>query len=273
MSEASPQFFERPGAPRLHLSDTGGDGLPVVFQHGLCGDAAQPADVFPRDGRFRCVTLEARGHGLSEAGDPADFSIASFAGDVIAMIEALDLGRAVIGGISMGAAIALHIGVNRPDLVRGLILARPAWVTEPSPENMRPNAEVGELLRRFPAEEARSRFEASPTAQRLAKDAPDNLASLRGFFARRPQETTAALLRAISADGPGVTAEQVRALSVPTLMIGHDLDAIHPLSLAEDLASLNPRSQLVKITPKAKDKARYTADFRHAMTTFLERFH
>jgi pimeloyl-ACP methyl ester carboxylesterase len=258
--------------PSLHLDDTGGSGLPVVFQHGLLGDAAQPAEVFPQAASFRRLTLEMRGHGRSEAGDTAAFSIAAFADDLIAVIERSRLAPLVVGGISMGAAIAMRVAVLRPGLVRGLIIARPAWSTAPAPGNMRPNAEVGELLRRYPAAQAQGIFEASATAQRLAREAPDNLASLQGFFSRTPRDVTAALLCAISADGPGVSAAQLRAVAVPTLVIAHARDEVHPLGLARQLAGIIPTARLVEITPKAVDRQRYAADFRNALAHFLKEF-
>lgn len=262
--------FETHDGLNLYLDDAGGGGRAVLFQHGLCGDANQTAEVFPPGEKWRRLTLECRGHGRSNSGDSAAFSIATFAADAIAMIESLSLAPLVIGGISMGAAIALRIAVIRPDLVRGLILARPAWLAEPAPANMRPNAEVGALLARYPAEEAQRLFLASDTARRLATEAPDNLASLDGFFFRQPRHVTAALLDAISNDGPGVTRGQLSALAVPALVIGHARDAVHPLPLARELASLMRHARLVEITPKADDRTRYVADFRQAMQTFLE---
>ena len=77
----------------------------------------------------------------------------------------------VLGGISMGAAISLRLAVKRPDLVKALVLARPAWLTEPAPENMTPNAEVGRLLRERAPEEAKEAFLAGSTGQRLAIEA------------------------------------------------------------------------------------------------------
>ncbi|HWT29957.1 MAG TPA: alpha/beta fold hydrolase [Propylenella sp.] len=246
-----------------------GAGPAFVFQHGLCGDAAQTAEVFPDDAPFRRITLECRGHGGSESGDPAAFSIAAFANDVAALIERQALGPSVVGGISMGAAIALRLAVTRPDLVRALVLARPAWVTDPAPVNMRPYLEVGELLSRFPAEEARARFEASATAAWLAREGPDNLASLQSFFSRRPQEITAALLTRISRDGPGVSAADVAALRIPAVVIGHERDPLHPWSSAEQLAALVPGAQLAKIAPKAESRERYVQEFRAALRRFL----
>lgn len=263
------EFVAAPGL-RLAVYDMGGAGLPVVFQHGLCGDAGQTAEAFPEDPRFRLLTLECRGHGRSDAGDPAAFSLAAFAGDVAAFIESRRLGPAVIGGISMGAALALRLAVRRPDLVRGLVLARPAWLTEAAPENMAPYAEVGGLLQRLPADEARAAFVLSETARRLASEAPDNLSSLLGFFDRKPQHVTAALLCSIAAAGPGVAADELRALKVPTCVVGHERDRAHPLAHAEALAGLIAGARLVRITPKADDRARYVREFRAALGDFLQ---
>jgi pimeloyl-ACP methyl ester carboxylesterase len=264
--------FSRTGAPVLNVDDAGGVGLPVIFQHGLCGDARQTVEAFPRDQRFRRITIESRGHGGSEAGDPGLFSIRTFAADIVAFIEAHRLSPVIIGGISMGAASTLHIAVHWPEIVRGLILVRPAWIVASAPANNGPNREVGRLLADLSQEDARKRFEAGETARLLAEVAPDNLASLRTFFSREPQAITAALLQSIASDGPGVSEEDLRNLETPTLIVGHEIDYIHPLSYATTLSQLIPRSQLVRITPKAVSKAAYLEDLHKAITNFLQTF-
>lgn len=262
-------FFERDGLA-LAAYDSGGAGLPVVFQHGLCGDARQTAEAFPDDPAFRLITLECRGHGASEAGSA--FSIAAFADDVAALIEHLRLGPTVVGGISMGAASASRLAVRRPDLARGLVLARPAWLTETAPKNMQPNAEVGRLLARRTPDVARKAFEASETYRKLARDAPDNLASLMSFFAREPIAVTSALLTSISADGPGISDGDLQNLKIPAVVLGTGHDVIHPLGHAEWLAKLIPDAVLRELTPKGIDKPRYLADFHAALSTFLKGF-
>jgi pimeloyl-ACP methyl ester carboxylesterase len=250
----------------LAAYDSGGDGQPVVFQHGLCGDARQTAEAFPDDAAFRLITLECRGHGVSQSGDV--FSIATFAADVAALIDHLGLPPVVIGGISMGAAIASRIAVRHPERVRGLVLARPAWVVDAAPGNMRPNLEVGELLARLPQAEALRTFEASPTYALLAGEAPDNLASLLGFFDRLPVAVTSTLLTTISADGPGIAEADLANLSVPTLVLATGEDFIHPVSHAERLARLIPGAVLKTLTPKGVDKPAYLADFHAALGAF-----
>jgi pimeloyl-ACP methyl ester carboxylesterase len=69
MTAISPKFSQT-GGPVLNVDDAGGEGLPVIFQHGLCGDARQTIEAFPRDPHFRRITIESRGHGGSEARGP-----------------------------------------------------------------------------------------------------------------------------------------------------------------------------------------------------------
>jgi len=224
--------------------DSGNGGIPVVLQHGLCGSVQQTAEAFPDDPGLRLLTLECPGHGATPAVSPSGISIAAFADDVIALIEDAALAPVILGGISMGAAISLRIAVRRPDLVRGLILARPAWVTDRAPDNMRPNLEVGELLAAHPPAEARALFEQGATA----------------------------LLQCIALDGPEVLSAEVRALTVPTLVIGHGADDIHPWSHAQALAALLPHnSQLVEITPKSVSREAYVADMHAALSAFIQK--
>lgn len=243
----------------------------MIFQHGLTGDASQPAEVFPAGIGWRCLTPECRGHGASPAGPPAELSIATFTGDLATYIEAREPAPVVVGGISMGAAISMRLAVLRPGLVRALVLARPAWLDESAPPNLQANALAGDLLRRYPPGEALARFDASPTARRLAVESPDNLASLRGCFAREPVSTTAELLCRISTDGPGVTRQQIGAILVPTLVIGTPRDFVHPLAMARELAAIIPGARFVEIAAKSDNRARYVEEFRSALADFLTR--
>ena len=250
----------------LRVFDSGA-GSPVVFQHGLGGDAAQVEENFPDGPSYRRITVECRAQGASTPGSARPFSIAMFAADVLA---ACDAPRFVVGGISTGAAIALRLAAHHPDRVTGLILARPAWLFDPAPANMRPYVEIARLLREHPPLTARERFAASATARMLATEAPDNLTSLLKFFDRPDPAVTADLLADIAADGPGVTAAQAAAITMPTLVIGHADDHVHPLAYAQRLAGALPDTRLATITPKASDKPRHVAEFRRAVDEFLQ---
>ncbi len=204
----------RDGA-RLNGVDRG-QGPAVVFQHGLGGDEAQVAEVFP-DGAFRRLTLECRAQGGSDAGDPANFSLATFADDILAFADARGLERFVVGGVSMGAALSLRIAIKTPDRVGGLILARPAWAWGAAPANLQPIA----TLASYVARGAREDFERSDVALDLARHAPDNLSSLLASFDRPDRAIRSRLLAAIAADGPGVSEDDARRIRVPTLVLGN----------------------------------------------------
>ncbi len=249
--------------PALHQR---GSGKTFVFQHGLCGDARQTFEAAPDLPGWQLSTLDCAGHGTSPAAPP--FSIARFADDVTALIETLP-GPVVLGGISMGAAIATRIAVRRPDLVRGLVLVRPAWGTQAAPPNMQANAEVGRMIA---AGAGRGAFQNSPTAKHLALVAPDNLASLMGFFDREPLAVTSTLLTQISTDGPGITDLDLAKLRLPVLICGTTLDAVHPLVLARELAALIPASRFIELPPKGADKPAHLAALHAAITDFLQEF-
>jgi pimeloyl-ACP methyl ester carboxylesterase len=246
-----------------------GEGLAVVFQHGLGGDEAQVAQTFPLAAGVRRLTLECRGHGGSDLGSGRPFSFAMFADDVIAAADQACVERFVAGGISMGAGLALRLATRHPDRVRGLILVRPAWTFDKAPPNMRPITEVAQLICTHPPGEARSIFERSQTASRLKIEAPDNLNSLLGYFDRPDITRFAEVLEAIASDGPDVSEQDAAALAIPTLVIGNELDAIHPLGAAHALADAIPGATFRQVTPKARDKDRHFAEVQAAITTFL----
>ncbi|CCV11193.1 alpha/beta hydrolase [Mesorhizobium sp. STM 4661] len=252
----------------LRVSDAG-DGLAVVFQHGLGGSEAQVAQAFPTGAGLRRLTLECRGHGASGLGGRRPFSLSMFADDVLAAADQAGLDRFVAGGISMGAAIALRLACRHPDRVAGLLLVRPAWIFGSAPVNMRPNAEVAGLILDQGPDKARTIFAQSQTAARLKRQAPDNLASLLGFFDRPDAAPFAQILADISADGPGVSESDVASLGVPTLVVGNAVDAVHPLSVAHKLAAAIPGATFAEIPAKALDSTRHFAELQSEITDFL----
>ena len=102
--------------------DDVGTGIPVVFIHGFPHNRTLWA---PQLGglmaRARCIAPDLRGFGESEVRGP--YSMDQYADDVIAMLDALQIDRAVIAGLSMGGYIAFSIWRRHRERVRALILA------------------------------------------------------------------------------------------------------------------------------------------------------
>jgi pimeloyl-ACP methyl ester carboxylesterase len=234
-----------------------------VFQHGLGANHMQCAEAFPPHSGLRRMTLDC------PARNSRPFSITGFAADVLDACDASNVHRFVAGGVSMGAAIALRLAVHVPDRVLGLTLIRPAWLWDAAPHTMRPYAEVATAMRAHGPVVGRTVFATSPIAVRLAEMAPDNLASLLGFFDHGDPDGIADLLSDIASGGPGVTQAQVAALRVPTLVVGQALDEVHPLGLARALADVIPCAVFAEITPKGADKSRHLAELHNVLGAFL----
>src|SRR5258707_4251598 len=81
---------------------------------------------------YRLITFRQRRLARSTNG-PAPVSFAEHAADAAALLGHLDVGRAHVAGHSTGAAIALQLAVDRPDMVHSLALFEPPLIGVPSP--------------------------------------------------------------------------------------------------------------------------------------------
>ena len=112
----------RVGPPRLAYSIYG-DGPPLLLIEGL-GFASwmwfKQLPAFAE--RYQVVTFDNRGVGDSDKPNEP-YSIAQMADEAAAVLEQLDLGPAHILGVSMGGMVAQELALQRPELVRGLVLA------------------------------------------------------------------------------------------------------------------------------------------------------
>jgi pimeloyl-ACP methyl ester carboxylesterase len=253
---------------RLAVFDSG-QGLPVLFQHGLGGDEAQAAQAFPDLEGLRRLTIECRGHGASSLGSTRPFSIRMFAEDILAAATDHGIERLVVGGISMGAAIALYLAHHHAERVLALVLVRPAWTFAAAPDNLAPIRVIADLIQTHPLDEARTLFATSEIAAHLRENAPDNLASLLGYFDRPDAAAFAEVLAGIAADGPEVSRATAAAFAMPTLVIGNKQDAIHPLLSAHVLSETIPGARFVEVAAKAADKARHFAEIQEVIARFL----
>jgi pimeloyl-ACP methyl ester carboxylesterase len=103
-----------------------GEGPPLVFVHGMCGDARVWADQTARlADRFRCISYDRRGHTRSPRTDVAD-TVELHADDLAGLLVAMDVAPAVVVGSSGGARVTVDLLRRHPHLVRGAVLSEPA---------------------------------------------------------------------------------------------------------------------------------------------------
>lgn len=108
---------------RLHYARQGpAYGPAIVFLHGYSDSSLSFSRVMPLlPPELRAIAPDLRGHGHSDR--PATgYRIADFAGDVIALMDALDVPNAVVVGHSMGSFVAQAIAERVPYRVTRLVL-------------------------------------------------------------------------------------------------------------------------------------------------------
>jgi pimeloyl-ACP methyl ester carboxylesterase len=118
--------FVRVGEARLHVMEQG-EG-PVVF--GLHGASANALELWgplaPRlEGQFRFIAMDRPGLGHSTR-PPGSERLEVQASLAAAVLQDAGGGPAIIVAHSLGAATALRLALDRPDLVRALVLLSPA---------------------------------------------------------------------------------------------------------------------------------------------------
>jgi pimeloyl-ACP methyl ester carboxylesterase len=108
---------------RLHYAEQGDPaGPPVVLLHGITDSWRSFEPVMAHlPAHLRVLSISQRGHGESDR--PGSYRTRDFAADAAAFIEALKLGPALVVGHSMGSVNAMRLAIDRPELVRGLVLA------------------------------------------------------------------------------------------------------------------------------------------------------
>lgn len=102
-----------------------GRGPAIILIHGLCSRAdrwCRNVDVLAAAG-YRVIACDLPGHGFAEKGPRFDYSATGYAYFVINLLEAMNLGYAVLVGTSFGGLVAGTAALLAPGRVSGLVMA------------------------------------------------------------------------------------------------------------------------------------------------------
>ncbi|MCJ7511233.1 MAG: alpha/beta fold hydrolase [Dehalococcoidia bacterium] len=99
-----------------------GRGFPLLFLHGLAFDTRMwRSQVAALLGKYRCVSIDFRGHGQSAA-PGGEYTLEVMAEDVYQVMRHLGLELAHVAGLSMGGMVAMRLALAHPEVVRSLVL-------------------------------------------------------------------------------------------------------------------------------------------------------
>jgi pimeloyl-ACP methyl ester carboxylesterase len=257
-----------------------GNGEQVILHlHGLGGDHSQAFGFTPSaeelgtaGGGWRRVAVDMRGHGETRAlGEAGSLTFDAFADDAVAVLRSLGKGArpAVIVGMSMGAEVALHIASRAPELVRALVLIRPAFAGGVVSNNMLPIYRlVKEHLQRDGVAGV-SAFVRTPEYRSIARLSEQTAASLARQFERPGAVERAEVLTAVPSS-PALPLAEVQLIDHPAIVLVSPEDPAHPMTCGRLLADSLPNAgRLVILPKKAAVPGPHEEQMRATVASFL----
>jgi len=216
-----------------------GRGEPLVLVHGLGDDHRAWRRTLPWLAmERRVIAYDLRGHGQTTLGSP-DGTLAQLAGDLVRLLDALDLARADLCGFSLGGTIVMRVAADHPERVGRLL-------------PVATSSRVGRAAAPWYAERARIADEGGLEPV-LERDTREQLANAPGELADH-----LAIRRQSTADPRGF-ANACRAMArlrdepldpdlgrvrAPTLVVAAELDPLCPPRAAEIIVAAIPGARL-----------------------------
>lgn len=147
-------------------------------------------------------------------------------------------GRIIVGGISIGAVVAVAWALEHPDRVVGVLAALPPWSGEPADAPAAASA-------RFTAQQLIDEGLATVIDAMSASSPPWLAATLRRSWTAQWPDLPSALMEAADCSAPDLSA--LGGLSSPTAILGAGDDPVHPIDVAESWHRVVPHSSLATV--------------------------
>jgi pimeloyl-ACP methyl ester carboxylesterase len=238
LSSSSGRMVEVNGAALYY--EEHGSGHPLVLIHGGLGTSAMWEPLLTHlIGDFRVITPDSRGHGRST--NPAGkLSYSLLADDITALIDSLELEKPVVGGWSDGGQIALELGVRHPKAASGLLVgaAYPDFKTTGLREVHRQELAVGD--------------DGVPDLAGVEETLGDFAELVKSWHLGGEQQWHDLVHQTVPMwlDYPGLSPDELRTVTTPTLVLIGDRDESFSLDLMVQLFRSLPNAELA-VCPQA----------------------
>ena len=223
------------------------EGVPLLFLAPLGRDHTAWAEVLPFfEEEHRCVLPNYRGTGGSDRAS-SSHSLRQFAADAAELVDDLAISRIQVIGYSMGAATAMELAIQRPDLVSRLVLVSPWSYTD---RNLGECFEIMRLLAKHCTAEQYERAVAwlifSPDYLEMHWD--EVLKGIGDLITTSTYPTVDTMVGHVEASIAHDVRDRLAAISAPTTVIAGECDRLTPPSYAEDVCEGIPNASYELIT-------------------------
>jgi YbgC/YbaW family acyl-CoA thioester hydrolase len=241
---------EPPGVSRLTVNGVSlaverqGEGRAILFVHGYPLDRTLWAHPLAHLEGWQRIAPDLRGFGLSDAPD-LGYSMATYADDLAALLDALNVDDVVLCGLSMGGYVAFEFLRRYRERVRGLILMDTRAEAD-STEGRRSRDQQIALAREQGAGAVADTMLGRLLSPDTARRQPETVERLRETMLGAPVSGIAGALAAMR-DRPDSGPLLSSLESVPTLVVVGEHDQITPPAAAEGLVAAIPNARLAVI--------------------------
>jgi pimeloyl-ACP methyl ester carboxylesterase len=239
---------------RLAVEQAGAGAVPVVLLHGLTATrryVVMGSRSLERSGH-RVIAYDARGHGRSDpAATPDAYGYDELSRDLEAVLDALEVDRAVLAGASMGAHTLLAFALRAPERVAALVVITPAYDGSDveDPRRLKRWDALSQGLRTGGVDGFVEAY-GVPTVAPEFRDTVLTVVRQRLSLHEHP-DALADALSAVPRSRPFAAVSELAAISVPTAVVasGDEADPEHPKAVGEAYAATIPGARLVQDEP------------------------
>lgn len=214
---------------KLYYEETG-TGTPVVFVHEFAGDVRSWEPQVREFARaYRCIPFNARGYPPSDV--PTDikyYSQERARDDIRAVLDALEIDKAHVVGLSMGGFATLHFGLAYPERARSIVVAGCGYGA--APDTRKQFADEAEAsakrIEELGMAKASEGYALGPTRVQFQNKDPRGWREFADQLAQHSTQGSMLTLRGVQKMRPSLydLTDKMRALRVPTLVMTGDED-------------------------------------------------
>ena len=215
----------------VSYNDEGQDGAPVIiFIHGFPFNKSMwNKQMASLKENYRVVAYDVRGHGNSDTGNE-DFSIELFVKDLLNLMDALNIDKTILCGLSMGGYIALNAIENYPERFDALILSDTHCIAD-TPEAKEKRMKAIESIRKDGVEKFADESIKNLFAPESFTTRKGEIAAVRDMIVNTTKESLYKTLRAFYERKE--TCSKLPDINVPVLIMVGKEDKITPPAAAQ----------------------------------------